>query len=162
MHQQILLEWQFNETPCSYLVREGHAVLIGRQADCDVVVVTPTVSREHAVAFLAGDRLCLRNLSRTNPIRLGERPLATGETARLAPGESFQLGGVTFQVRSEPSEAARGATEPEVPAAAAGAAPDEGGLMLRCPRCEKLLEYDRRGYCPHCGLSRMNAETVLT
>src|SRR4051794_9988805 len=109
MRQQIFLEWQVNQTHRSYLVRAGKGVVIGRQAGCDVVVPSPTVSRDHAVVFLAEEVLWLRNLSRTNPVHLDDRPLASGETARVLPGQRFQLGGVTFHVLEERSDTSRAA-----------------------------------------------------
>lgn len=162
MRQTLILEWQLNDTRGSYLLREGHVALIGRQPDCDVVVTTPTVSRDHAVVFLSDGALWLRNLSRTNPVHLGSRRLASGETARLLPGETFRLGGVTFHVREERVADSCGSTDPELPVSPDGSTPAEGGVRLRCARCKNVLDYDRRGFCPHCGLARMNAETFVS
>jgi predicted component of type VI protein secretion system len=159
MLTQIVLEWELDGAAAGCVVREGQAVLIGRSADCDVVIGSPTVSRQHAVAFLAGEALCVRNLSGTNPVYLrGEEPLAAGATARVAVGEAFRLGPATFRVCAGESDSSRGSTAPEWSAPESNA---PAALRLRCPRCRNLLEYNREGYCEHCGLSRMNAETVV-
>ena len=69
---------------------QGDAVRIGRQADCDVVLLDPGISRLHAELLRDGDRVLLRNRSQTNPTRCngevveGERALGHGDEVVLA------------------------------------------------------------------------------
>jgi pSer/pThr/pTyr-binding forkhead associated (FHA) protein len=48
---------------------QGEVVRVGRQADCDVVLLDPGISRLHAELTREGDRIVLRNRSHTNPTR---------------------------------------------------------------------------------------------
>src|SRR5262249_33295820 len=48
---------------------QGDRVRIGRQADCDIVLLDPGVSRLHAEVVRDGERVVLRNRSQTNPTR---------------------------------------------------------------------------------------------
>ncbi len=47
----------------------GDVVKVGRQADCDIVLLDPGVSRLHAELARDGERVLLRNRSGTNPTR---------------------------------------------------------------------------------------------
>ena len=52
----------------------GDVVKVGRQADCDVVLLDPGISRLHAELAREGERVLLRHRSQTNPTqRNGER-----------------------------------------------------------------------------------------
>ncbi|HTO52405.1 MAG TPA: FHA domain-containing protein [Myxococcota bacterium] len=48
---------------------QGELVRVGRQADCDVVLLDPGISRLHAELTREGERIVLRNKSQTNPTR---------------------------------------------------------------------------------------------
>jgi len=45
----------------------GDAMRLGRQADCDIVLLDPGISRLHAELARSGERVVLRNKSQTNP-----------------------------------------------------------------------------------------------
>lgn len=64
-------------------------LLIGREADNDLVLDSPTVSRHHARLFLTAEGWCLKDLqSRNGTIVGGVRQ----EEALLAPGDEFRVG----------------------------------------------------------------------
>src|SRR5687767_10744361 len=74
-------------------------VLIGRQRDCDIVAVDPSVSRRHALVRLTGDGAEVVPLGKTPVLVNGEettnaRPLANGDELRV-PGLVL---GVTIEV----------------------------------------------------------------
>jgi pSer/pThr/pTyr-binding forkhead associated (FHA) protein len=46
---------------------QGDSVRLGRQPDCDIVLLDPGVSRLHAEVARDGERILLRNKSQTNP-----------------------------------------------------------------------------------------------
>ena len=68
---------------------QGARVRIGRQPDCDVVLVDPDVSRLHAEIVREGERALLHHRSRTNPTSRNGKPL-TGEV-ELAHGDEIGL-----------------------------------------------------------------------
>jgi pSer/pThr/pTyr-binding forkhead associated (FHA) protein len=67
----------------------GEQVRIGRQPDCDVVLLDPDVSRVHAELSREGERVLLRHHSRTNPTARNGKPV-TGEV-ELAHGDEIAL-----------------------------------------------------------------------
>ena len=86
----------------------GERVRIGRQPDCDVVLLDPDVSRVHAELSRDGERVILRHHSRTNPTArngvpvTAEAELAHGDEIALAESVlmRFELEGAT---REEPT-----------------------------------------------------------
>lgn len=67
-------------------------VRLGRQPDCDVVLVDPSISRLHAELVREGGRVLLRNRSQTNPT-LKNGTVVGGESA-LAHGDEIGLADV--------------------------------------------------------------------
>jgi pSer/pThr/pTyr-binding forkhead associated (FHA) protein len=66
-----------------YVLRE-HKVVLGRLPDCDITLVDPNVSRQHAEIQPRGDGFVLVDLgstngSRVNGIRVAERELRDGD-----------------------------------------------------------------------------------
>jgi len=84
---------------------------IGRNADCSLRLVEPSVSGAHAELVLEGERVLLRDLSSTNGTRIGR--LKVGE-AELELGLSFTLGDVRLCLiaREEVPKPARVAPSP--------------------------------------------------
>ncbi len=72
-------------------------LVIGRAAECDVVVNHPALSRRHAI-MRRGDRVTVQDLGSTNGTRMSTHVLFGGEPAVLGPGESFQIGPFTFML----------------------------------------------------------------
>jgi DNA-binding NtrC family response regulator len=72
-------------------------VLIGRGADCGLVVDDTSVSRHHLLLVL-GDQPSVRDLGSSNGTLLDGSVLASGETRTLSPGSRIQLGAVTIVV----------------------------------------------------------------
>ena len=73
----------------SRLPLSGERVRIGRQPDCDVLLLDPDVSRVHAELTREGERVVLRHHSRTNPTARNGVPV-TGEV-ELAHGDQIAL-----------------------------------------------------------------------
>jgi pSer/pThr/pTyr-binding forkhead associated (FHA) protein len=67
----------------------GELVRLGRQPDCDVVLLDPSISRLHAELVRDGDRVLLRNRSQTNPTSRNGTPVQ-GDT-ELAHGDEIGL-----------------------------------------------------------------------
>src|SRR5262249_55427510 len=67
------------------LPRAG-TLTIGRSADCDVVINERSISRRHAILRIGAD-LEIEDAGSANGTRIGQRSLARGEPAPLAPGE---------------------------------------------------------------------------
>jgi class 3 adenylate cyclase len=88
----------------------GERVRIGRQPDCDVVLLDPDVSRVHAELSRDGERVVLRHHSRTNPTARNGKPVM-GEV-ELAHGDEIGLA-ESVLMRFERADAAR--DEPTTP-----------------------------------------------
>jgi class 3 adenylate cyclase len=106
----------------SRLPLSGERVRIGRQPDCDVVLLDPDVSRVHAELSREGERVVLRHHSRTNPTSrngvpvAGEVELAHGD--QIAFAESvlmrFELVGAAREEPTVPSGSLRKVMEERV------------------------------------------------
>ena len=84
---------------------QGERVRMGRQPDCDVVLVDPDVSRLHAEIVREGERVLLYHRSRTNPTSRNGKPL-TGEV-ELGHGDEITLAEsvlLRFHLTSAPAE----------------------------------------------------------
>lgn len=75
----------------------GDEIVIGRAANCDVVVDHPTLSRRHARLRL-GPPVTVEDLGSKNGTRIGGRPLAAGTPAPLPVGDAFHIGRFSFVV----------------------------------------------------------------
>ncbi len=85
---------------------QGESVKIGRQPDCDIVLLDPGISRLHAEVTREGERVVLRNQSQTNPtLRNGVR--VAGEIALGHDDEIWLADAVRLKVElpGVPSEA---------------------------------------------------------
>ena len=67
----------------------GERIRIGRQPDCDVVLLDPGVSRLHAELWRERDRLVLHHRSRTNPTSRNGKPVAAD--AEVGHGDEIGL-----------------------------------------------------------------------
>ena len=89
----------------------GHVVRVGRQADCDVVLLDPGISRLHAELVRDGEHVLLRNRSQTNPTRRngelveGECVVGHGDEVTLADAVRLR---VELPGRSEDATLPRG------------------------------------------------------
>ena len=102
----------------------GATLVIGRDEACDVTIDHPKVSRRHAIVIGDVPIARVEDAGGTNRVRLGDRTLATGETAALASGTSFQVGPFTvvlLGMASPIGESAEGRAELVVRDVRAGA-----------------------------------------
>ena len=69
----------------------GMRLQIGREPEFSPIAarLCDYVSRRHAVIFWQEDGLYVRHLGRSNPTYVNGRPLAIGETTKLADGDSL-------------------------------------------------------------------------
>jgi pSer/pThr/pTyr-binding forkhead associated (FHA) protein len=74
----------------------GESLSIGRQADNDVVLDLPRVSRRHARIERRGDAFILRDLGSTNGTFVAGRRV---EEQRLRPGETIRIGGAQLVLK---------------------------------------------------------------
>ena len=80
----------------TYPLRDGENVM-GRAADCDVVVNHPSLSRRHAVLDVAGAAVKLRDNDSTNGVFIDDEEV---KEADLESGATFRLG-TDVEVRLE-------------------------------------------------------------
>lgn len=75
-------------------------ILIGRNDDCDVVLSSKKVSRQHCCIAQVEQRLVIRDLGSTNGIRInGER----ADEARLKVGDELAIGDRRFKITDHPT-----------------------------------------------------------
>jgi adenylate cyclase len=79
-------------------IRVERTVVIGREADCRVVLQDDLVSRRHAEVTFADGRLVLRDLGSTNGTTVGGTRV---KEATLRGGQAFTVGKSTFTVVEE-------------------------------------------------------------
>ena len=70
---------------------DGAELVVGREPDCDVILVHPKISRRHA-HFRGGPPIEIEDLGGRNGVRVAGRRLATGERLVLRPAEGAELG----------------------------------------------------------------------
>jgi two-component system response regulator AtoC len=96
--------------PGDFLMVAGHGqlithvfvkteVVIGRDPACDVAIDHPTLSRRHCVLRL-GPPLTIQDLESTNGVRVSRQTTHGGPPISLEPGETFHIGGFSFNVVS--------------------------------------------------------------
>ncbi|MCB9136654.1 MAG: winged helix-turn-helix domain-containing protein [Anaerolineales bacterium] len=73
---------------------KGEASTIGRAVDCDIVITSPRVSREHAEIRREGRKLVLEDLNSANGTLLNEARVS--EPATLRDGDVISIGGIRF------------------------------------------------------------------
>lgn len=99
----------------TYLLPAGRTVVLGRSVDADVRIDDASMSRRHA--RIRNDAVAsLEDLGSANGTRIGDRRLAPGETAALAPGDRLTLGAVILLVTRAREPADAGAPRVEAPA----------------------------------------------
>ena len=72
-------------------LRDGQRVVLGRDAECDVVIPSPAVSRRHA-AILGGAVSTIEDLGSVNGTMVGARVLAPGGRAPMGGGIVARIG----------------------------------------------------------------------
>jgi pSer/pThr/pTyr-binding forkhead associated (FHA) protein len=76
--------------------RSRPVLIVGRRADCDVVLSDTTVSRVHAVLMLFGGEWLIHDRQSTNGTRVNGRRV-WGATA-VKPGDRISFGGLTLRL----------------------------------------------------------------
>lgn len=76
--------------------RSNPVLVVGRRADCDVVLSDTTVSRVHAVIMLFGGEWLIHDRQSTNGTRVNGRRV-WGATA-IQPGDRVSFGRLTFRL----------------------------------------------------------------
>ncbi len=85
-------------------------ILLGRGEECDLTLVDPTVSGQHARIFVRDGVLQIQDLGSTNgslvtaPGKPAERELRSAMTADLLPGAMVTLGATRIEVLGAPEE----------------------------------------------------------
>lgn len=92
----------------------GSRLRIGREADNDVVLSDPSVSRQHAELIHQAGAWIARDLKSTNGIQLNRTPVLE---ARLQPGDRLTIGAFDIEVEAPQPE-------PELPSGSIGRLPD--------------------------------------
>src|SRR5688572_2113996 len=97
-----MTELELHRVRCMLVVEDGPSrrvgaagVMIGRQRDCDLVALDPSVSRRHALVRLTGDGAELVPLGR-GPVAVNGEPCARARA--LADGDRLALPGMTLVV----------------------------------------------------------------
>lgn len=73
----------------TYLIHDGEQIL-GRGADCDVQILDPKISRQHATLTNENGVIALRTLNDRNPIFINDDAIA--DVANLGDGDKIQFG----------------------------------------------------------------------
>src|SRR5215469_16298485 len=91
--------------PTGWLPEEGlvhvltrHETSIGRALNNDVVLMDPTVSREHARLLLDGDGWHIINLTARNIVRVNGRSVPSGSSLPMHPQDVLILGSTMLQL----------------------------------------------------------------
>lgn len=139
--RELTLQWFAEGRPASYVVTEQRPIVVGRRADCDIVLTPRTVSRQHATIFAYQGVFYLRNLSQHNPIYLNGQRLAADMP--LNPGDVVQLSDVPLQVLA--IQEAQPIAPPQ--------------YKVRCMSCQNVVDGQLRD-CPWCGSSLAHGVTA--
>jgi hypothetical protein len=76
---------------------------VGRSRDCDVVISSAEVSRQHMELRPRGDGWVVFDLGSTNGVRVNGRQVGgTGDPGEVRPGDRIDLGTVSMTVRDAP------------------------------------------------------------
>lgn len=81
------------------LAESGRPYVIGRSDDCDLVLPTDSVSREHAVFVRNPEGVLVRDRGSKNGVRVGGRAISP-EGRHLGDGERVQIGTVWLELSS--------------------------------------------------------------
>ncbi len=74
-------------------------ILVGRGAECDVVLKDSLVSRKHCVIELVGETHYIRDLNSTNNTYVNKNPLTKGKPQRLHRGDVINVGKTEFTIQ---------------------------------------------------------------
>ena len=85
-----------SELLVTYAVYPSETVTIGRDAQCDLVLSDPSISRNHARVTSHGDGLIIEDLGSTNGTLIGTRRIVSA--TRLPLATMFYLGSVALRV----------------------------------------------------------------
>ncbi len=143
------LHWNLGGHTHDETIVSGEPVIIGRDASAAIVIVSPTVSRQHARITEKGGRFVIADVtSGRNPITVNQRAL-NGERY-LSPGDVITLGEVTIVVTTVQSSILQRNGIIEL----------RNGRLVSCPTCHREVDGSLQD-CPWCGTALVNAETVL-
>ena len=78
--------------------------IIGRDPKCHLRPSSPSISKQHCVFFVAGDKVVLRDLGSTNGTFVNEQPLQGGQI-ELHNGDRLKIGPLAFTMGVERSVA---------------------------------------------------------
>jgi hypothetical protein len=91
-------------SPSGPLIEVGrHPLLIGRDRGCDIVLLDPHVSRQHALVWYQHDQLRVRDLGSALGTKVGSRRVLAGEVRPVERGEPLRLAGRVTFTWAEPS-----------------------------------------------------------
>lgn len=99
--------------------------IIGRDPKCHLRPSSPSISKQHCVFFVTGDKVVLRDLGSTNGTFVNEQPLQGGQI-ELHNGDQLKIGPLAFTMGIERGVAVDKPT-PVPPVAVAAAAAVGGG-----------------------------------
>lgn len=146
---EITLNWTLHEQAHSHKVRLTDQVTLGRRDDCDIVLPFATVSRNHAQIYAKDGTFYIRNLSRTNTVRVNdEERLAYNQTAPLQSCDIIRVGPVELKVEGLEQQSDLEAMKSRT-------------LKIRCSNCGQVTEYNPESFCPWCGMSLAGSQTVV-
>ncbi len=78
------------------------AVTLGRARECDIQIIDPSVSREHAKVHVSDAGIAIEDLGSANGTRMQGEPIQSGQTQPLPPGEAVELGGTILMLQRRP------------------------------------------------------------
>jgi DNA-binding NtrC family response regulator len=110
--------------------------VLGRAAECDVVIADDSVSRKHAILRI-GQRMVIRDLGSSNGTRVDDRRLQPGEEAGVRVGTVFELGKTAIILQRARWLAGGPASRDTVPPGAA-AQPPSGAPLVRDQAMHRL------------------------
>src|SRR5262249_41981699 len=71
---------------------------IGRALSSDIILLDPTVSRDHARLVLGEDGWCVQNVTENNVVRVNSHVVAGGACSPLQPQDLLVIGNTTLQL----------------------------------------------------------------
>lgn len=89
-------------------LRSGARVVIGREADCDLCIEDPAVSRHHATISATDDAATIEDLGSRHGTSVNGRALPPQRIAELRAGDVIRIGPRALRVRISGSDAGRG------------------------------------------------------
>ena len=105
MDQVVILRPSPSSVTGPLLTVGRHPLLIGRDRGCDVVLLDPHVSRQHALVWYQHGQLMVRDLGSALGTKVGTRRVGAGEVQAVERGQPLQLAGCITFTWTEPSAA---------------------------------------------------------